>query len=85
MENFETGDIVMARFTNCGHFHEFRGEVVGRTKNYWKVKCLENFRRSSLGAKEVCEEIGRVFQIATMESRTYSANNCIREKVAAEA
>jgi len=35
------GDIVIARFTNSGQIKEFRGRLVGVTKNYWKIESLE--------------------------------------------
>lgn len=79
MENFEIGDIVIARFTEHHRERQFRGEIVGKTKNYWKVECLENFRTDDSGVLH--DEIGRVFHIATLASRTYSANNCIARKV----
>jgi hypothetical protein len=69
LDKFETGQVVIARFTNCHRYHEFRGEVVGKTKNYWKVKSLESVYEG--------EAPGRVFHIETLESRKYSQNNCI--------
>lgn len=70
---FETGEEVIARFTNCNRIHEFRGVVVGRTKNDWKVKALVS------PYADQGEQPGRVFHIATASSRKYSANNCIRK------
>lgn len=66
---FNIGNIVIARFTNCNRFHSFKGEIVGRTKNDWKVKSLESFREG--------EAAGRVFYIPTVSSRKYSRNNRI--------
>lgn len=68
-DNFEIGKIVIARFTNSGHVYEFPGEIVGKTKNYWKVK--------SIISPYETEAAGRVFHIATLRSRTYSQNNRI--------
>jgi hypothetical protein len=69
-DNYPVGQIVLARFTNSGGVHEFKGEIVGRTKNYWKVKAITSPYQN--------EQPGRVFHIATLRSRIYSANNCIR-------
>lgn len=70
---FETGEEVIARFTNCNRIHEFRGVIVGRTKNDWKVKALVS------PYADQGEQPGRVFYIATASSRKYSTNNCIRK------
>jgi hypothetical protein len=72
-EGVIVGDTVTAHFTNSGHYHQFRGVVVGRTVNDWKVRCQENFRTDSKG--ELYGEVGRVFKIAAFPSRTFSANN----------
>jgi hypothetical protein len=68
-EPYQDGDIVIARFTNSGRIKAFRGRVVGRTKNYWKVESLESVWPG--------EAPGRVFHIATAAARQYSANNRI--------
>jgi hypothetical protein len=74
-----SGSVVLARFTNCGYNHQFKGEIVGKTKNYYKVKVLENFRPVNHYEPEngMCEEIGRVLHIATYGSRIHSINNAI--------
>ena len=69
MDNFEIGQQVRARFTNSHRVFEFTGKIVGKTKNYWKVKAIISPYAS--------EKPGRVFQIATLEARNYSSNNCI--------
>lgn len=74
LDNFSIDDVVAARFTNCGHVYEFRGRIVGKTLNYWKVEAIESPYEG--------EKPGRVFHISTIRGRTYSANNCIRAKVA---
>lgn len=66
---FEEGEEVIARFTNCNRFLEFRGMIVGRTKNDWKVKSLTSPYEE--------EQPGRVFYIPTASSRKFSRNNCI--------
>lgn len=71
--HFDVGEVVTARFTNCNRFHSFSGEIVGRTKNDWKVKSLESFRED--------EPAGRVFYIPTASSRKHSQNNCIEKVV----
>ena len=67
----EEGEEVIARFTNCNRFHEFRGVIVGRTKNDWKVKAMES------PYADQGEQPGRVFYIPTVSSRKHSRNNCI--------
>lgn len=67
--HFEEGEEVIARFTNCNRFLRFRGVIVGRTKNDWKVK--------SLTSPCAEEQPGRVFYIPTASSRKFSRNNCI--------
>jgi hypothetical protein len=69
LDKFEIGTTVVARFTNSGYAYEFTGIVVGKTKNYWKVK--------STVSPYPTEAPGRVFHIATLQSRTYSPNNQI--------
>jgi hypothetical protein len=71
LDNFEVGEEVIARFTNSGRIREFRGKVLGRTKNYWKVEALTTPYEN--------EQPGRMYHIATLESRIYSANNCLRK------
>src|SRR2546426_12104191 len=63
------GDIVIARFTNSGQIKEFRGRIKGVTKNYWKIESMEPVWPN--------EAPGRVFRIATIFARNYSANNRI--------
>lgn len=75
LDNFAVGQEVIARFTNSGRINEFKGRIVGRTKNYWKVEAIES------PYADQGEQPGRVYHIATLESRIYSANNCIREAV----
>lgn len=81
MDNFEIGNIVIARFTNCHRNHQFKGEIVGKTKNYWKVRCMQDFRMDDRTGT-LYPEVDRVFHIATEGSKTYSANNCIARKLA---
>jgi hypothetical protein len=69
MDNFEIGQQVRARFTNSHRVFEFTGKIVGKTKNYWKVEAVTSPYPQ--------EQPGRVFHIATLESRTYSPNNKI--------
>ena len=68
---FQIGHVVLARFTNCCYIREFKGEIVGKTKNYWKVRAIQ-----SPYANDVPD---RVFQIATIRARNYSLNNRIVE------
>lgn len=69
--HFEEGEEVIARFTNCNRFYEFRGVITGRTKNDWKVKALVS------PYADQGEQPGRVFYIPTISSRKYSRNNRI--------
>ena len=69
------GQRVLARFTNCNRILQFEGIVRGRTKNYWKVESLTSPYEN--------EKPGRIFHIATLESRIYSANNRILREVQA--
>jgi len=68
-DNYLINDLVFARFTNSGNVYRFMGRIVGKTKNYWKVEALESPYAN--------DAPNRVFHIATLGSRTYSANNCI--------
>lgn len=67
--HFDEGEEVIARFTNCNRFLQFRGVIVGRTKNDWKVRALESPYEN--------EQPGRVFYIPTASSRKFSKNNRI--------
>ena len=73
LENFNIGDEVEASFTNTGRILRFKGRIIGRTKNYWKVESLVSVWPG--------EDAGRMFHIATMESRIWSVNNRILGKV----
>ena len=73
LDNFSVGEIVKARFTNSQRVHEFKGKVVGKTKNYWKVESLEPVYQG--------EPAGRVFHIVTVRDRRYSENNRIMYKL----
>jgi hypothetical protein len=85
----KAGDFVVARFTNCGHSHVFYGEITGQTKNYYKVKCLKNFRKGLPGCglkqpqyydeKDYSKDVDRIFHVETINSRKHSVNNCIFE------
>jgi hypothetical protein len=75
------GDIVLVRFTDCNRSHQFKGVIVGKTKNYWKVEVLQDFREAWGDPTRLAEEVGRVMHIATQVSRTYSANNCISRRI----
>ena len=68
-EGINIGDEVTARFTNMGYARSFRGVVVGRNKNDWKVRALTSPYPE--------EEPGRVFLIPAAGSRKHSPNNCI--------
>lgn len=72
-QSLRVGDTVRASFTNTGRVKVFKGCIVGKTKNYWKVESLVPVWPG--------EAAGRVFQIATFESRIWSANNRIVERV----
>ena len=82
-EDIQIGNKVIARFTNCNMSHQFPGEIVGITKNYYKVKCLANFRRSLSSDPQWADENGlskdkdRILQVETINSRKHSVNNCI--------
>lgn len=67
IEPYKEGDKVLVSFTNSGNRFQFKGEIVGRTKNYFKVRSLEEVYPG--------EKPGRVFHIETIESRKHSANN----------
>jgi hypothetical protein len=72
------GTIVYGRFTNAGKSHMFKGEYIASTKNYHKIKALENFRQDPLKpGYPLYEEIGRIFHIETTKSRKWSINNTI--------
>lgn len=70
-EGVDVGDVVDARFTNSGYVRKFRGEIVGRTKNDWKVRAITS------PYADQGEAPGRVYKIAAAGSRTYSPNNCV--------
>jgi hypothetical protein len=70
LDNYEIGQRVVARFTNSGRVIQFVGKIVGKTKNYWKIKAITRAYEN--------DPLDRVFHIATLRSRIYSANNCIR-------
>lgn len=72
-DNFRIGQEVFARFTNSGRIYQFRGTIVGKTKNYWKVEAIVSPYPD--------EKPGRIFHIATLASRQYSANNCLTEGI----
>jgi hypothetical protein len=69
-DSYQVGQEVIARFTNSYRIVEFRGRIVGQTKNYWKVASLEAGIQGS--------PAGRVFHISTTLDRKYSANNSIQ-------
>ena len=71
-ESYTVGEEIIARFTNSGRILEFKGRIVGQTKNYWKVEAITS--------PYTQEQPGRVFPIATVRSRIYSANNRIVSK-----
>lgn len=70
-DEFQVGQTVICRFTNSGYVRQFVGIIEGKTKNYWKVKSVTS------PYAEQGEQPGRVFHIATLVSRIYSANNRI--------
>jgi len=67
--SFGPGQIVVARFTNSGRVNQFVGKVIRRTKNDWKILAFTSPYES--------EAPGRIFSVATHESRIYSSNNRI--------
>lgn len=40
LEDYQPGERVGARFTNSGRILTFEGEIVERTLNHWKIRCL---------------------------------------------
>jgi hypothetical protein len=68
-DNFAVDQVVACRFTNSHRILGFTGKIVGKTKNYWKVE--------SITTPYEGEAPGRIFHVATIGSRKYSANNCI--------
>ncbi len=67
--DYEIGQQVRASFTNSRRILQFVGEVVGVTKNYYKVKAITSPYPN--------EQPGRVFQIATPAAWNWSMNNRI--------
>lgn len=72
-DDFQVGQLVIARFTNSNQILQFQGEIVGKTKNYWKVKSVTSPYQE--------EKPGRVFRVATIQARQYSNNNRILKVV----
>lgn len=70
-DGYEIGDEVVARFTNSNRIIEFEGRIVGKTLNYWKIE--------SLKAGVQGWPAGKVFHVATLRARQYSANNSIQK------
>lgn len=70
-DQVKENDVVVARFTNSHRVYQFEGVVVGKTKNYWKVKALVS------PYADKGEAPGRVFHIETYVSRKWSENNRI--------
>ena len=68
-DRYEVGQEVIARFTNSNRIVEFKGRIIGKTKNYWKVESLE--------AGVQGWPAGHMFHVATLGSRIYSQNNQI--------
>jgi hypothetical protein len=68
-EKVTIGEKVKARFTNGGSCYEFLGEIVGYTKNEWKVKAIVSPYPE--------EQTGRIFYIPNMLNRKFSINNCV--------
>lgn len=79
-EAVAVGDEVTARFTNSGRGYEFRGLIVGRNRNEWKVKTLTHpkmvagFNWDRPNSYEQ-EPLGRVFAIPAQDRPRFSANN----------
>lgn len=69
-ESLNFGDIVFARFTHHQLSYQFKGELMGSTKNYLKVKVLENFRRGY-------DDVGSVINIKKTHSKAWSNNNTV--------
>lgn len=67
-EGVDVGDIVTACFTNSGRYWRFKGQIVRRTVNNWKVRTLDE-------TAPYGEAPGRVFTIAAYPSKKFSANN----------
>ena len=86
-EKIKVGDNVIAKFTNCNKIHTFTGIIEGITKNYYKVKCLENFRKGEdyyiKSNPEYYDENGyskdkdRILHVSTINDRKHSSNNCV--------
>ncbi len=72
-DNYSVGQLVEARFTNCGRFFQFPGKVVGEAKRFWKVE--------SIVSPYPEEAAGRVFHIAKLGARNYSDNNKIVKEI----
>lgn len=70
LEGFQIGDMVRASFTNSNRVWRFTGRIIRRTINDWKVQTTGD--DAPYG-----EAPGRVFSIATIQNRKYSANNRI--------
>lgn len=69
---YNAGDIVLASVTNSGWIRRFKGEVVDRTKNFYKVRALELVWDG--------DERGRVFRIPAEDRPGHTLNNRIIER-----
>ena len=73
LEPWTIGDTVIASFTNSYRVHRFRGLIVGRVVNSWKVK--------TLGPETPYDEApGRVFAIPALARTGYGPNNRIIDR-----
>ena len=68
-EDVQVGDEVTACFTNSYRYYRFRGRIVRRTVNDWKVQTLDD------GQPYPGEKAGRIFTIPAYPSRKFSAQN----------
>lgn len=62
------GDIVSARFTNCGHYYQFRAEIV-------RVNAKSVNVRPVGGSVYPTDPPGRTFNIKRMMATGHSVNN----------
>ena len=78
-QDIKKGEKVFGYFT--AHSQNFRvlGEYIGATKNYHRIRILENFRKRIDG--NYFEEVGNVLHIATTDSKNWSENNTIANPV----
>lgn len=77
-EDYQAGDRVRARFTNSHHVREFDGEIVERTLNYWKIRCLTSPYPDENGSTTNYDYFvgdGRILKIPCFGRPGHTANN----------